>query len=139
MRIHLLVRNSTLLIAGILVALAGSAQDLQRGLRNYQDVIGGRTTIRQLSDQERSEVLQVRRNLQAGRAKAAAECENALAQARSAASALADYSRLLKNCAEAANFSDDCGAEFRKARTAQRDYESAVSSVGSNCHQPAGN
>jgi conjugal transfer/entry exclusion protein len=139
MRVHLLVRKSALLIAGILVALAVSAQDLERGLRNYQDVMGGRKTIGQLSDQERSEVLQVRRNLQAKRAKAAGECENALAQARSAASALADYSRLLKNCAEAANFSDDCGAEFRKGRTAHRDYESAVSSVRSNCQQPAGN
>jgi hypothetical protein len=113
-----------------------SAQDLERGLRNYQDIMGGRKAIGQLSDQERSEVLQVRRIMQAKRAKArkSAECENALAQARSAGSQLADYSRLLKNCAEAANFFDDCGAEFRKARISQRDYESAVSSVRNNCH-----
>jgi predicted O-linked N-acetylglucosamine transferase (SPINDLY family) len=133
--IRLLVRDSLLLMTGICVALAVSAQDLQRGFKNYQDILGGRKKIEQLSSQERSEVLQVHRILQAKRAEAgkSAECESALERARSAASELADYSRRLRNCAEAADFSDDCSTEFRRARNAHSDYESAVSSVNSYC------
>lgn len=132
--IRLLVRDSLLLMMGIFVALAVSAQDLQRGFKNYQDVLGGRKTIEQLSSQERSEVLQIHRILQARRAAGkSAECESALEQAKSTASELADYSRRLRNCAEAADFSDDCSTEFRRARNAHSDYESAVSSVNSYC------
>jgi hypothetical protein len=58
------------LFATLLVALATmlmhvqvSAQDLQRGLRNYQEVMAGRKKLEQLSAQERQEVMIILRRI----------------------------------------------------------------------------
>jgi hypothetical protein len=40
-----------------------SAQDLQRGLRNYQEVMAGRKKLEQLSAQERQEVMIILRRI----------------------------------------------------------------------------
>lgn len=60
-------------------------------------------------------------------------CREAKEQAGAAASELADYSRRLRNCAEAQVYSDDCSSEFRRVRNSFSEYESAVSYVGSVC------
>lgn len=111
------------------------SQDLQRGLKNYQDVMAGRKKLDQLTQQEQQEVLIIFRRMKAAQSRngKSAACRDALDRAESAASELADRARRLRNCAEAQDYSDDCDTEFRRTRSAHDDYESAVSSVQSEC------
>lgn len=125
----------TVALASLLLTAPAAAQDLQRGLRNYQDIMSGKKKLEQLSPQEKQEVIIIHRRLQAQRYgnDKSPECRDALARAESAASELADYSRRLRNCAEAQDYTDDCSTEFRRVRNAHSDYEDAVSSVSSYC------
>jgi hypothetical protein len=125
----------TVTLASALPTNPTIAQDLQRGLRNYQEIMSGKKKLEQLSPQEKQEVIIIHRRLQAQRygSDKSPECRDALARAESAASELADYSRRLRNCAEAQDYTDDCSTEFRRVRNAHSDYEDAVSSVGSYC------
>lgn len=124
--------------AAFVLGLASSvaiAQEVQRGLRNYQDIMSGKKKLDQLSPQEKKEVLvffsRIRHQSNSGKS---AECRDSLSQAESAASELADYARRLRNCAEAKDFSEDCSTEFRRVKNAYDDYEDAVSSVSSYCN-----
>jgi len=108
-----------------------NAQDLQRGLKNYQEIIGGKKKLEQLSPQEQQEVFIINKRVR--NSTGSSECRNAKNQAESAASDLANYARRLRNCAEAQDYSDDCSSEFSRARSAHSDYEDAVSSVGNYC------
>jgi hypothetical protein len=112
-----------------------NAQDWQRAFRNYQEVIEGKKKLEQLTPQERQEVFNVHRRIQAAQADsgASSDCRDAKSRAQSAASELASYARRLRNCAEAQDYSDDCSSEFRRTRSAHGDYEDAVSSVNSYC------
>jgi hypothetical protein len=130
------VRGFSIAALMLLFVFSGSlaAQDIQRGYKNYQDIINGRKKLEQLSRQEQQEVLLVNKRLQAiSNGDKSAECRDAISRAESSASELANYARRLRNCAEAQDYSDDCSTEFRRTRNAQSDYESAVSSVGSYC------
>ena len=113
-----------------------TAQDLQRGLRNYQEIITGRKKLDQLTPQEQQEVLIIFRRVKAAQNKTgkSSECRDAQEQAESAASELADRSKKFRNCAESQDYSEDCSSEFRRVRNAHSDYESAVSSVRSECN-----
>ena len=115
---------------------AAFAQDQQRGIRNYRDILAGRKTLEQLSKQEREEVLIIFRRLrsQAAESGRSSDCRDARSRAESAASELAVYARRLQRCAEGEDFSDDCGSEFRRVSNAYSDYESAVSEVSSYCN-----
>jgi hypothetical protein len=130
--------RTRLLLPLLLVALTGSAlsQDLQRGLRNYQEIIAGRKKIEQLTPQEQQEVLIFFRQAKAAqnRTGKSVGCRDAQERAESTASELADRARKLRNCAEAQDYSEDCSSEFRRVRSAHSDYESAVSSVQSECN-----
>ena len=112
------------------------AQDLQRGFRNYQEIIAGRKKLDQLSPQEQQEVLIVFRRVKAAQNKTgkSSACRDAQERAESAASELADRARRLRNCAESQDYSEDCSSEFRRVRSSHSDYESAVSSVQSECN-----
>ena len=129
----------SILAAALLACVVGNsavcAQDVQRGLRNYQEIMSGKKTLQELSPQEREEVLMIFKRLRTLRqgSNRSPECTDALDRAESAASELADYARRLRNCAEAQDYSDDCSAEFRRVRNAHSDYESAVSDVSSYC------
>jgi hypothetical protein len=125
----------TVALASVLLAIPAPAQDLQRGLRNYQDIMSGKKKLEQLSPQEKQEVIIIHRRLQAQRygSNQSPDCRNAVSRAESAASELADYSRRLRSCAEAQDYTDDCSTEFRRVRRAHSDYEDAVSSVNSYC------
>ena len=122
----------------LLLSLAKQAvaQDLQRGFRNYQEIMAGRKKLDQLSPQEQQEVLIVFRTVKAAQNKTgkSSACRDAQGRAESAASELADRSRRLRNCAESQDYSEDCSSEFRRVRSAHSDYESAVSSVQSDCN-----
>jgi hypothetical protein len=111
------------------------AQDLKRGLRNYQAILKGSKTLKDLTNQERQEVYIIHRRVQAQRYRSSGsqECQDAVRRAADAASELADYSRRLRNCAEAEDFTDDCSSEFSRVRSAHSDYEDATSSVSSYC------
>jgi hypothetical protein len=116
--------------------LEATAQDLQRGLRNYQEILAGRKKLDQLSPQEQQEVLIVFHRVKAAQNKAgkSTDCRDAQERAESAASELADRARKLRNCAESQDYSEDCSSEFRRVRNAHSDYETAVSSVKSECN-----
>lgn len=121
-------------VAGLILPPSALAQDIQRGYRNYREVLRGTKKLEQLTPQERSEVLLVHRRIKANReGDSSSECREARERARSAAQELADYSRRLRNCAEGEDFSDDCSMEFRRVRSAHSDYESATSDVSSHC------
>lgn len=126
---------SVLVTGTVLFTMPVLAQDLQRGLRNYQDIISGKKKLEQLPPQERQEVIIIYRRIQAQRygSDRSPQCKDALVRAESAASELADYARRLRNCADGQDYSDDCSSEFRRVRNAHSDYEDAVSSVSSNC------
>jgi hypothetical protein len=135
MSVRAFLRDFTALLLGLTLVSLAASQDLQRGLRNYQDIIGGRKKLEQLSPQEQGEVIQVHRLLKArsGKEGASSACRSARSEAANAASELADYSRRLRNCAEAEDFTDDCESEFRRVKNAHSDYESAVSNVSGSC------
>jgi hypothetical protein len=124
-----------ILLAILACALGASAQDLQRGFRNYHEIVGGRKKLEQLTPQEQQEVLLVARRLRAAQSKSgkSSACRDAIERAESTSSELADRARKLRNCAEAQDFSDDCDTELRRVRSAHSDYEDAVSSVRSEC------
>jgi len=111
-------------------------QDLQRGLKNYQEILGGKKKFDLLTPEEQREVLLIHRRRERVRIDGGAgssDCADAKIRADSAASELANYARRLRNCAETQDFSDDCSSEFRRVRNAHSEYESAVSSFGSAC------
>ena len=111
------------------------AQDLQRGIQNYRDIIAGRKKLEQLSPDERQEVLIIYRRLRSQQSRSgSSNCRDARSRAENAASDLAQYTRRLQRCAEAQDFDDDCSTEFRRVRNAHSDYESAVSAIGSYCN-----
>lgn len=120
---------------GVLVSLPVYSQDLQRGLKNYQEIMRGTKKFEQLSPQEKQEVIIIYQRLNARKSgdNKSPDCQDALSGAESSASELADYARRLRNCAESQNYNDDCSTEFRRVRNSYSDYESAVSSVGSYC------
>jgi hypothetical protein len=124
-----------LVFATTLFACTAIAQDLQRGFRNYLDIMNGKTKFEQVSPQERQEVLIIYQRMQAQRYRSdkSPECQDSLSRAEDAASELADYSKRLRTCAEAQDFNDDCSSEFRRVRNAHSEYEDAVSSVSSYC------
>jgi hypothetical protein len=110
------------------------AQDLQRGLRNYQDVVDGKKKLEQLKPEERQEVMLIYRRVKiqnlAGKTP---ECRAANERAESAANELADRSRKLRNCAEALDFSQACDDEFRKVKNSHSEYEETISSLRDTC------
>lgn len=131
----LVMRLALAFAVGGIWASSVSAQDPQRTVKNYQDVMSGRKKLDQLTATEQSEVVRLHRLVQAraGSSNDSSNCQNAKSQAQSTASDLANYSRRLRSCAEAEDFSDDCSTEFRRVRNAQSDYESAVSAVSGAC------
>ena len=131
----LTTRNLIIIAFLMMAGAAAFAQDFQRGLRNYQDIMAGKKKLEQLTTQEQQEVLLIYRRIKSSQNKTGKsdECRESTERAESAASELADRARRLRNCAEAQNFADQCDTEFRRVRNAHSDYESAVSSIRSEC------
>ncbi|RWI41189.1 MAG: hypothetical protein EOQ93_31965 [Mesorhizobium sp.] len=70
----------------------------------------------------------------AGNAWADAEdCQNAIASYNSATSDISYTLKRYANCVGDSQGKDDCDFEFRKLKSAQDDFESAVSDYRSNC------
>jgi hypothetical protein len=120
---------------GVLASFPIHSQDLQRGLKNYQEIMRGTKKLEQLLPEEKQEVIIVYQRLNARKSRddKSPDCQNAISRAESSSSELADYARRLRNCAESQNYNDDCSTEFRRVKNSYGDYESAVSSVGSYC------
>jgi hypothetical protein len=60
-------------------------------------------------------------------------CQEALNQLRSARSELADALRRYVSCLNSSEGHDDCSSEFGSLRSAQDDFESAVSYYEGEC------
>ncbi len=120
--------------SGLLWHGTGYTQDLQRGLRNYLEVLSGGKKVEQLSLEEQKEVLIIFKRVKArSYSEKSSECRDAMERAESAAADLADYARRLRDCAEANDFTDDCSSEFYRLKSAHSDYEDAVSAVNGYC------
>lgn len=112
---------------------ATDAQDLQRGLRNYQSLITGQKSADQLSADERLEVMIIMNRLRSSDNNESSSCRSALSTAEMAANELADNAKRLASCASAQDYTEDCSSRFRRVRSSYSDYESAVSQVQMNC------
>jgi len=110
------------------------AQDLQRGYRNYQEILRGTKKLEQLSPEEQHEVIMVFRIVKSQKSDDdSSDCRDAKERAERAADDLATSATLLRSCAENKDFSNDCSSKFRRVRSAHSDYDSAVSRVRSYC------
>jgi hypothetical protein len=63
-----------------------------------------------------------------------AECQDAISQYNSAISDISTALRRYTNCVSGSNGQDDCSSEFRRLRSAQSDFEDAVSRYGLECN-----
>jgi hypothetical protein len=71
-----------------------------------------------------------------GVAKAAwAACDGAVSSYNSALSDIESALKRYANCVSSSRGSDDCSSEFRRLRSAQSDFESAVSEYQSECRR----
>ncbi len=61
------------------------------------------------------------------------ECQDALDQYKTAASDVSDHLRTYANCISDSRGHDDCSSEFSGLRSAQDDFETAVSAYESDC------
>jgi uncharacterized protein YjfI (DUF2170 family) len=61
------------------------------------------------------------------------ECQDAVGQLRSAKSDLADPLKEYVACVRDSDGADDCSIEFSNLKSAQDDFESAVSDYASDC------
>lgn len=66
---------------------------------------------------------------------ARADCDDAVQSYNSAISDIQSYLKRYTNCLSSSNGSDDCSSEFRRLRSAQSDYGSAVSSYQQYCRR----
>lgn len=62
-----------------------------------------------------------------------ADCDDAVSSYNSAMSDIESALKRYANCVSDSQGRDDCYSEFRRLRSAQDDFESAVSSYGSEC------
>lgn len=66
---------------------------------------------------------------------AKADCDSAVSSCNSAVSEIESYLRRYTRCLSSSNGSDDCSSEFRRLRSAQSDFESAVSGYQAYCRR----
>jgi hypothetical protein len=64
---------------------------------------------------------------------AAWDCNSAVDEYNSALDEIESYVRRYVNCVGRSQGNDDCSGEFRRLRSAQSDFETAVSNYGSYC------
>lgn len=64
---------------------------------------------------------------------AAADCNNAINSYNSAISDISSYVKRYARCVSDSQGSDDCSSEFRRLKSAQSDFESAVSDHQNYC------
>jgi hypothetical protein len=122
------------LIPQLFVIQHALAQDLQRGYRNYQEILRGTKKFEQLSAEEQREVIIVLHLMKSrGSDDDSSDCRDAKERANRVADDLAIYARRLQSCAENKYFSDDCSSEFNRVRSAHSDYDGAVSDVRNYC------
>lgn len=62
-----------------------------------------------------------------------ADCSDAVSTYNSVISDVSSYLRRYTNCLSNSNGHDDCSSEFRRLRSAQSDFESAVSNYEREC------
>jgi len=64
-----------------------------------------------------------------------ADCSSAISSYNSALSDIESYLRRYTRCLSSSNGADDCSSEFRRLRSAQDDFESAVSDYQAYCRR----
>jgi hypothetical protein len=66
---------------------------------------------------------------------ARADCNDSIQSYNSAIDEIQTYLRRYTNCLSSSNGHDDCSSEFRRLRSAQSDYESAVADYQAYCRR----
>ena len=66
---------------------------------------------------------------------AKADCNMAISSYNSALDDISTYLKRYTRCLDSSNGTDDCSSEFRRLRSAQSDFESAVSEYQLYCHR----
>lgn len=66
---------------------------------------------------------------------AKADCSSAISSYNSAVIDIDSYLKRYTRCLGSSNGSDDCSSEFRRLRSAQNDFESAVSEYQAYCRR----
>lgn len=61
------------------------------------------------------------------------DCQDAISEYNSAVSDISTTLRRYTNCVSSSNGHDDCSSEFRRLKSAQGDFESAVSKYAMEC------
>jgi hypothetical protein len=64
-----------------------------------------------------------------------ADCSSAVSQYNSVVGDIDSYLRRYARCVGDSRGMDDCSSEFRRLRSAQSDFEDAVSRYGSECRR----
>ena len=118
----------------IVLPVDAASADLARGAANYRAVMAGSKQLKDLTPEEMREVLAVYRATRPRAPSGSSEsCQTAWNDAVTKADELERQAKKLAACAANRDFDDDCETETRHARSAQDDYESATSSVHSEC------
>jgi hypothetical protein len=66
---------------------------------------------------------------------AVADCDSVVSRYNSVLSDIESYLRRYSRCVADSRGSDDCSSEFRRLRSAQSDFETAVSQYRSECRR----
>lgn len=62
------------------------------------------------------------------------ECKEAVDKYNQASTDISDYLRRYSSCVASSQGHDDCSSEFRRLKSAQDDFETAVSEYASGCN-----
>ena len=127
-----------LLFSAIDTSTAAEAQerfDADKAFGLYNEVITGKRKFESLTEPEKRQVQRVYEALVAGQVINGSEegCKNARDDAKSAANGFEYDDRKFTNCAKSKDLDNNCKREFKRAKDAFEEYNSAVSNVNSKC------
>lgn len=126
-----------LLFSAIDTSTAAEAQEkfvADKAFGLYNEVITGKRKFESLTEPEKRQVQRVYEALIAGRGDTGPEdCENARNDAESAANEFEYDDQKFANCAKSKDLDNNCEREFKRAKDAFEEYNSAVSNVDSEC------
>lgn len=111
-----------------------SYADINNSYHLYNQVITGQKKLESLTPDQQRQVIAIHTSLSRSNCDGCSdECRDAKEQAESYRSDLETYTKRLYRCVEGNDLTDDCYSEFRRVKSYQSDFESAVSDVSSYC------
>ncbi len=119
---------------GLLFLVIPCNADSNEAIQLYQQVISGQKKLGALTPEQQDQVMMIHSLMSRNSCDGCPdECKDAREQAESSRSDLEGYINRLYRCVNGNDLTDDCHSEFRRVKSTQGDFESAVSDVGSYC------